>query len=411
VSSLLAGLSSRARRTIAPGLSLAGLALVAVLTAVAIRTWTPQLVSAAETPTPGPAESPTPAPTSTVVTNPEISVPGTLVYVKDGTLWVQTGTAARPLMANPPGSTVSQPTWSSDGQWIYYIDTRVSTGRWYDPDNGNAIGTYVLNVAVLCRIHPDGLGKEDILSSLIRQGSLRTFYWIKQPSVSPDGSAVAVISDGPTVPGVQDPMIHFISLASRKLGPALSLPESSPLGLADPAYSPDGKLLAYVEEGRSGGRGNPSIWLYNIGGRSTRRLVTGYRGPSWSPDGKYLAVTRVSGDALDVAVIDAGNGRLIAQITHDGLSWAPVWSPAGDELVYMHMNGAEVDLNMVRIDTSGANMTFRIEPNLTEYSGLDGGSRAAWYIPGVGPAAPTATSSPVASRSSTPAVSPIASPS
>jgi len=61
----------------------------------------------------------------------------------------------------------------------------------------------------------------------------------------------------------------------------------------------------------------------------------------------------------------------------------------------MHLTGALVDLNMVYISGSGANLTFKIEPNLTDYSGLDGQSKAAWYIPGYGPTpSPTATAGP-----------------
>ena len=62
-------------------------------------------------------------------------------------------------------------------------------------------------------------------------------------------------------------------------------------------------------------------------------------------------------------------GKQVAQVTTDGASWGPVWSPDGDKLVYMHLTGAIVDLNMVYISGSGANMTFKIE---TQPDGLLG---------------------------------------
>ncbi|MGD0017730.1 MAG: hypothetical protein ABSD62_00600 [Candidatus Limnocylindrales bacterium] len=392
------------RRSVAPALSLVGLLVVGLLTAQVYRNWTPTLaIEATPSATPVPVKSgqtPTPAPTQTIATNPEIAVPGTLVYAKSGNLWVQSGTTARQLTESVDGSQASQPAFSPDGQWIYYIDTRITPGKWYNVDNVGEVTHFTLYYPVLCRIHPDGTEKKDILSSLIRKGSLKTFYWIRQPSVSASGTTVAVVSDGPTVPGVQDTMIHYFNLNTRKLGPALPLPETSPLGLSDPEFSPDGRYLAYTMEGRSGRYGAPSIWLYS--GGSTHKLASGMRGASWSPDGKYLAATKVVGDTLNVVVLDATSGKQVAQVTSDGASWAPVWSPDGDKLVYMHLTGAIVDLNMVYISGSGANLTFKIEPNLTDYSGLDGQSTAAWYIPGYGPtptASPSATESPAATGS------------
>jgi Tol biopolymer transport system component len=192
--------------------------------------------------------------------------------------------------------------------------------------------------------------------------------------------------------------IHYVNLNTGKLGPALPLSETTPLGLADPVWAPDGKSFAYTMEGRSGKYGSPSIWIYS--GGAGRKLAAGYRAASWSPDGKYLAATKVAGDTMNVVVLDATSGKMLAKVTSDDASWAPVWSPDGDKLVYMHLTGTIVDLNMVYISGSGASLTFKIEPDLTEYSGLDGQSAAAWYIPGYGPP-PSSTDTPAPSGSTT----------
>jgi Tol biopolymer transport system component len=386
-----------ARGKAAPALSLVGVLIASLLTAQLYLNWTPTLASSAEaTPTATPVpvasgQTPTPAPTGTIATNPEISVPGMLVYAKSGVLWIQSGTAAHQLTQSVSGSQQSQPAFSPDGQWIYYIDTRVTTGRWYD--NEGYYDAFSLNYPVLCRIHPDGTGRKDVLSSLIRKGSGRIFFWILEPSISRSGLTAAVASDGPTVPTVQDVLIHYVNTSTGKLGAALPLHDVPLLGLSDPAFSPDGGSLAYTMEGITHNYGTPSIWIY--AGGVAHELAAGYRTASWSPDGKYIAATKVVGGTLNVAVLDATSGKQIAQVTTDGASWSPVWSPDGNELVYMHLTGALVDLNMVYISGSGANLTFKIEPNLTDYSGLDGQSKAAWYIPGYGPTpSPTATAGP-----------------
>ena len=397
-------------RSVAPALSLVGLLIVGLLTFQVYRNWTPKISSGQPTPSPvvitaSPLESGAtapPAPTQTILTNPEIPVPGTLVYVKSGALWVQTGTTARQITQSINGSVASQPTFAPDGQWIYYIDTRITTGNWYNPDSLGIISAYKLYYPTLCKIRPDGTGRTDVLSSLIKKGGLKTFFWIRQPSIAPGGAVAAVVSDGPNPPGYQDVMIHFVTLRTGKIGAALQLPETTPLGLSDPDWSPDGKLLSYTMEGRSGKLSAPNLWMYTIRTATTRQFARGYRGASWSPDGKYLAATKVSGNSQNVVILDASTGSQIAQVTSDGASWGAVWSPAGDKLIYMHLNGPSVELNMVYVTGAGTAMTFKIEPNLTDFSGLDGQSPAAWYIPGYGPPPPAPTATPAGCSAASP---------
>jgi Tol biopolymer transport system component len=339
-------------------------------------------------------------PSTAVVSSPKIAVPGTLALVKSGNLWVQSGTRATQLTDSKDGAAASQPAWSPDGQWIYYIESRTKTASWFNPDDGGAISDYTLNYPVLCRIRPDGTGRQDILSSLVKSGSLESFFWIRQPSISPDGLTAAVISDGPTGPGLVgsgDTVLHFVNLQTGQLQPALPLRENPPLGQSDPAFSPDGTKIAYVMEGRNGADGAPAIWLYDLETGKARLLADSFRGPSWSPDGKYLAATRVSGSLLDVVVLDAETGKQVGRVTYDGFSWAPVWSPAGDELVYSHLSSTVVDLYMTHVSRSGIELEFQSEPNLAEYSGLDGDSKAAWYILAPGYVSAPMTSAPAAS--------------
>jgi Tol biopolymer transport system component len=400
------------RVSVAPALSVVGLLVAGLLTAQVYMNWTPTLVTAASpTPTATPVlvvsgNTPTPAPTATPVTNLQISVPGTIVYAKGGNLWLQSGTTAHQLTQSVNGSQQSQPAFSPDGQWIYYIDTRTRLGWEYDWTFHNELAHYTLNYPVLCRIRPDGTGQKDVLSSLVKVGVPKgyspglSFYWLLEPSISPNGSTAAVMSNGPSRPEGQDVVIHYVNLTTGKLGPALSLPYTPYLGLSDPAFSPNGTVLAYTMEGRTNSYApTPSIWTY--AGGVAHELARGFRAASWSPDGKYIAATKVVGNTLNIAVLDATTGKQVSQVTTDGASWSPVWSPDGDKLVYMHLTGAIVDLNMVYISGTAGSFTFKIEPNLTDYSGLDGQSTAAWYIPGFGPT-PSSTATAAPSGSATP---------
>jgi hypothetical protein len=47
----------------------------------------------------------------------------------------------------------------------------------------------------------------------------------------------------------------------------------------------------------------------------------------------------------------------------------------------MHIEGQIVDLRMIGLTGNGPSWTAKQLPDVTQYSGLDGGSGASWYIP------------------------------
>jgi hypothetical protein len=317
----------------------------------------------------------TPAPSNVVIVDPRTNIPGTLVYVKQGNLWTQTGNKAVQITTSGRGS---MPSWSPDGQWIYYIESVHDQG--FFPGGGDGPNSYSMDYPVLTRVHPDGTGAEKLLSGRFKEGPYTWFFWIRQPRVAPDGRTVAIASDGPD-PTKSDVVLQIYDAKTDKTR-RLSLPENPPLGHQDPAWRPDGKLLLYVKNGRDGTRGAPTIYRYDP---ATKRNVAlsapGYMQPSWSPDGRWVAVTKTSTIGTDVAIIDARNGSEVLRLTRDGQSFAPVWSPKGDTIAYMHIDGLIVDLKMIGLSGTAPAWTAEQLPDVTQYSGLDGGSGASWYIP------------------------------
>jgi Tol biopolymer transport system component len=330
--------------------------------------------------TPGVPIPPTSTPSGVVGARGTVAIRGSVAYVKSGEVFVQTGTRAVQITTSVAGSVASAPVWSPDGQWVYYIDTRLTTGSWLDPDEGG-IEDFLLTYPVLCRVAPDGTGEQDIKNGLITYRNRETFFWMIHPSISPDGTTVALISDGPTEPGVSDDLLRFIDLQTGSFLNTPRLRDFSPYGQSDPTYSPDGKTVAYVTEARKGNVGDPGLWLYDTTDKTARQVASGYRNPSWSPDGKYLAVAKSGVAKPDVAIIDASSGQLVGQITSDGLSWAPVWSPDGDAIIYSHLAGSVTELRMAYVSMTGGQLWYQNESNLIDYQGLDSGSAAAWYIP------------------------------
>jgi Tol biopolymer transport system component len=83
-----------------------------------------------------------------------------------------------------------------------------------------------------------------------------------------------------------------------------------------PSWSPQGTKLAFVRHVRSGkpdiyGGGQPDIYLLRRDGRGLRRLTRrGGQSPAWSPDGKWIAFIR-AGDLYVIRTTGRGLRRLV----------------------------------------------------------------------------------------------------
>ena len=40
----------------------------------------------------------------------------------------------------------------------------------------------------------------------------------------------------------------------------------------------------------------------------------------------------------------------LLRVTDDGASWAPTWSPAGDGIAFLHLDGQTVDLRLAKLE-------------------------------------------------------------
>jgi Tol biopolymer transport system component len=270
------------------------------------------------------------------------------------------------------------PTFSADGQWIYFI--RINQTRGIFPSGGFQNPTwYDLDTPGLWQVKPDGTGARRLLTGSFRQGSSTWFYFLRQPVPSPDGKTIAVISDGPN-PLQSDTVLDTFSITSKKLT-SLNLPESLHLGHQDPAWRPDGRFLLYVKNGRDGTKGAPQIYRYDPATKKTRVLTgPGYLAPSYAPDGSWIAATRTDAFGTDVAILDQ-TGKEVLRVTDDGHSFSPAWSPAGNAVAFLHLEGTIVDLRMATLDRSTGQWTLTKTVDLTTVSGLDGASRPSWYVP------------------------------
>jgi Tol biopolymer transport system component len=342
---------------------------------------------------PGPER--TPAPSNVVIVEPEVTFPGSIVYAKAGNIWIQSGKDVRQLT---DAGVDSMPSFSPDGEWIYFIREQTGKGLW--PVNGRR-NWYDLATPELVRVRADGSGKpEGIVNGRIRDGSSLWFFWIRQPVLSPDGHTIALVSDG-TDPDENDVVMQFYDMETKEFT-KLKLAQSAPLGHQDPVWLRDGSYLLLVKNGRDGTRGAPQIIRYNPENeRSFTVTGPGYLAPAPSPDLKYIAATRTDSFGTDVVILDAATGAEILRVTDDDASFSPVWSPAGDAIAFLHLDGMIVDLKMATLEGAPGNWTIGQTTSLTEVSGLDAASKPGWFIPADELPAPSASpsSSPAGSGS------------
>jgi dipeptidyl aminopeptidase/acylaminoacyl peptidase len=154
-----------------------------------------------------------------------------------------------------------------------------------------------------------------------------------------------------------------------------------------PAWSPDGKTIAFVQDStetlevRDVMR--PEIYLLTVADGAIRRLATGFTestDPAWSPDGKTIAFTcaKGRGEENDLCLIPAAGGparNLTADWALD--PGAPAWSPDGKTLYFDADTRGTVQLFAVAVAGGAVRQVTTGERQLRGFSrSLDGRSVA-----------------------------------
>ena len=108
---------------------------------------------------------------------------------------------------------------------------------------------------------------------------------------------------------------------------------TSPAAYQSPAWSPNGRQIAFASDRVNPGSGKFEVYVMNLDGSGLRQLTNnagpyGKAGLAWSPDGKWIAYQ-------DYAFIDevSSDGTKHRRLTGYG-GWAPDFSPSGRHIAY-----------------------------------------------------------------------------
>ena len=162
--------------------------------------------------------------------------------------------------------------------------------------------------------------------------------------------------------------IYLINPNGKQIQQLTEQPKSD----TEPAWSPDGKQIAFVSYRdlaripRGILRGE--IYLMNADGTNpinlTRTIERADGHSSWSPDGKQIAFTSaelLNEDTLansNIFVIDADGGNPRNITNHDALDQTPDWAPDGNRIVFSSSRDGNWEIYVMNTDgTNPINLT------------------------------------------------------
>jgi TolB protein len=142
--------------------------------------------------------------------------------------------------------------------------------------------------------------------------------------------------------------------------------------LLSPAWSPDGRKIAYV----SFERGNSSIYIQEIA-TGSREVVSANKGingaPAFSPDGTRLALALSNGINPDIYIMDLGSRHLTQITRHFAIDTEPAWMPDGQSLVFTSDRSGKAQLYQAPASGGDATrITFSGESNARASISYDG---------------------------------------
>jgi Tol biopolymer transport system component len=232
----------------------------------------------------------------------------TIIYINYAARSLRTmaadGSGDRALITSPPScGQITRMSWSPADQSIMVVECRAEN----QPDRLFVIkldGTVVRELKT---------GQPRIEDPTISPDGRTVAYWGRDTTGGPNGGSIYTLAmDGSSEP---------VRLTDRKAGSD-----------ADPAWSPDGSIIAFR---RRGSNDNFDVYVMRSDGSGVRRVVTGPavdEKPAWSPDGRQLMIisnrdgSGEPGNTYDVYLVDVDGGEAQPLGLTANVVLTPVWS-------------------------------------------------------------------------------------
>jgi len=164
--------------------------------------------------------------------------------------------------------------------------------------------------------------------------------------------------------------VYLVDLASEELTQLTDLPE----GACQPAWSPDGNLLAFISpcKGMDETYPNSGLYILNLESKETTPVPTipgGDFDPAWSPDGKTIAFTSLRTGQMEIFLLTVSDLSTV-QITNNKIgleSRQPAWSPDGAQIVYAVKRFGVYQIFMMSASGSDQKQIIRSGTSFSDY--------------------------------------------
>jgi len=265
-------------------------------------------------------------------------------------------TGERRSITSPPAG------WRGDSEAVFSPDSlHVAFRRTRQPSGEEDIYVVPLSGGTPQRVTFDNRGISGfaythdggLLFSSLREGTIHSLWW-KPPNANRLTRVMSLAVDA-VAPAVSSDAKHFAyakilydvniwSVAADGGGAAQSLIDSD-LPDTSPAYSPDGRRLAF----HSTRSGTGAIWICNADGTRPTMLIDGglFRigNPRWSPDGRQLVFEwlRNGHGAIYVAAGEGGNAPR-PLVSDQFQNTTPSWSHDGRFIYYGSDRSGDTDV-------------------------------------------------------------------
>jgi len=163
-------------------------------------------------------------------------------------------------------------------------------------------------------------------------GVTRLHVFGSDPMVSPDGSKIVYCSQRDTI------YSQIYVMNSDGTGPN-RLTDMRSGDACGPAWSRDGKKIAYYAFAQTQPSRNPEIWVMDADGSNSKKLTDHGMDPSWSPDGRQIAFESRRDGIFQIYAMSSDGSNLRRLTKHNAEDSNPAWAPDGGSIAYISATG------------------------------------------------------------------------
>ena len=163
-------------------------------------------------------------------------------------------------------------------------------------------------------------------------GVTRLHVYGLDPMVSPDGSKIIYCSQ-------RDSIYSQIYVMNSDGTAPKRLTDVKSGDACGPAWSRDGKKIAYYAFAQTQPSRNPEIWVMDSDGSNPKKLTDHGMDPSWSPDGRQIIFASHRDGIFQIYAMNSEGSNVRRLTKHNAEDSNPAWAPDGGSIAYISATG------------------------------------------------------------------------